>query len=198
MLKRFLDLVIATSALICLSPIVLVVGLLVAFRLGRPVLFRQPRIGYSGKVIQIFKFRSMTDERDANGELLSDEFRLPPFGQWLRRTSLDELPQLISVIKGDLSLVGPRPLLVEYLPLYNEHQMRRHEVLPGITGWAQVNGRNSLSWKEKFDLDVWYVDNQSIWLDLCILWKTLGKVFYGSDVTQNGNVTMERFKGNND
>ncbi len=195
-LKRLFDIVLSIVLVILLGPAIVIVGILVAIFLGRPILFSQVRIGQNEKRIKIFKFRSMTNRCDENGELLSDAMRLSPFGAWLRKTSLDELPQLYNVLRGDISLVGPRPLLVEYLPLYNEEQKRRHEVRPGITGWAQVNGRNAISWQDKFKLDVWYVDNTSLWLDFKILCKTVLKVVKGSDVSQTGNATMEKFQGN--
>ena len=170
--------------------------MLVKIKLGSPVLFRQSRPGLNGNIFNMIKFRTMTDEQDLNGNLLPDSVRLTKFGKFLRSTSLDELPGLWSVVKGGMSLVGPRPLLVEYLPLYNDKQVRRHEVLPGITGWAQVNGRNAISWDEKFELDVWYVDNQSIWLDIKILWLTVKKVIMRDGINQDGQATAEYFKGN--
>ena len=154
-IKRLLDFTLSLLALIVLSPVLLITALLVRVRLGSPVIFRQPRPGKGGKVFRLYKFRSMTDQRDENGELLPDDQRLPPFGKALRRTSLDELPELVNILRGDMSIVGPRPLLVKYLPLYNEEQRHRHDVRPGLTGWAQVNGRNAISWEEKFSLDVW-------------------------------------------
>jgi sugar transferase EpsL len=169
---------------------------MVKIKLGAPLFFKQPRPGLEGKVFNIHKFRTMTNECDSNGVLLSDSKRLTQFGKFLRSTSLDELPSLWSVLKGDMSLVGPRPLLVEYLPLYSERQSRRHKVRPGITGWAQVNGRNAISWDEKFELDVWYVNNQSIWLDVKILWLTVKKVIMRDGINQVGQSTMENFKGN--
>jgi sugar transferase EpsL len=195
LLKRFLDLTLSTVTLLVSSPVLMTVALLVRFLLGRPVLFRQERPGLNGMPFRLYKFRTMTDARDAAGELLPDGLRLAPLGKWLRKLSLDELPQLINVIKGDLSLVGPRPLLMDYLPLYNAHQARRHDVKPGITGWAQVNGRNALTWEEKLNLDVWYVDHQSLWLDLRILWMTVAKVIRGEGISQEGQATMERFMG---
>jgi len=170
-------------------------ALMVKIKLGSPLFFKQVRPGLNGNLFNMYKLRSMTNERDKDGRLLSDEVRLTKFGKFLRSTSLDELPGLWSVLKGDMSLVGPRPLLVEYLPLYSEKQSRRHEVRPGITGWAQVNGRNAISWDEKFDLDVWYVDNQSIWLDIKILWLTVKKVIMRDGINQNGQATSEAFKG---
>lgn len=194
-MKRLFDLVVAISGLFVLWPVLLLLALLVRIKLGLPVLFRQQRPGLNGRPFHILKFRTMTDARDENGELLPDADRLPPFGHFLRRFSLDELPQLFNVLKGDISIVGPRPLLMEYLPLYNEFQMRRHEVRPGITGWAQVNGRNAISWEEKFEYDVWYADHRSLLLDLKILWMTLLKVVCSEGVAQSGHVTMEKFRG---
>ena len=194
-LKTLLDYSVALSGLVVLSPVMLVVAMLVRIRLGRPVLFVQERPGLHGKPFLFHKFRTMTDSRDKEGNILSDEERLTPFGKWLRRTSLDELPQLINVVKGELSLVGPRPLLMEYLPLYSPRQARRHDVKPGITGWAQINGRNAISWDEKLELDVWYVEHQSLWLDLKILWKTVVRVLQRHGISQEGRATMERFRG---
>jgi len=194
-MKRLFDLVAATSGLCLLWPLLLLIALLVRVKLGSPILFRQQRPGHHGKPFYIYKFRSMTDEKDGQGNLLSDAERLPPFGLMLRRFSLDELPQLLNVIKGDISLVGPRALLMEYLPLYDSEQVRRHEVKPGITGWAQVNGRNAISWDEKFRFDVWYVDHHSFLLDMKILWMTLLKVVRSEGVAQDGHVTMEKFRG---
>ena len=178
-----------------LWPVMLVLMFLVRSKLGLPVFFSQVRPGKSGVPFLMYKFRTMTDATDANGDLLPDAARLTPFGRFLRSSSLDELPELINVIKGEMSLVGPRPLLMEYLPLYSAEQGRRHNVRPGITGWAQVNGRNAISWEEKFKLDVWYVDNQSFWLDIKILWLTLKKVFIREGINQEGQATMEAFKG---
>jgi lipopolysaccharide/colanic/teichoic acid biosynthesis glycosyltransferase len=175
--------------------VILILALLIAIKLGRPVMFQQTRPGVGGKPFALKKFRSMTNERNAAGELLPDEQRLSRFGKALRSSSLDELPSLFNVLKGDMSLVGPRPLLMDYLTLYSKEQMRRHEVRPGITGWAQVNGRNALSWEEKFELDVWYVDNRSFWLDIKIIWMTLGKVLKRDGISHAGEVTMTRFKG---
>jgi len=195
-MKRLLDCVAALFLLGALSPIIFLLVLLVAIKLGRPVLFRQLRPGKGGKPFMMLKFRTMTDARDSHDNLLPDAQRLTRFGMWLRRSSLDELPELINVLKGDMSLVGPRPLLMKYLGLYSVEQARRHEVRPGITGWAQVNGRNNLSWEEKFKLDVWYVDNRTIWLDLRILLMTLRKVVRSEGVSQPGHVTAAEFKGN--
>lgn len=195
-MKRIFDLVATLSGLFLVLPLGLILTLLVRQMLGSPVLFRQTRPGRGGRPFTMYKFRTMTDARDASGILLPDEQRLTVLGRFLRSSSLDELPELINVLKGEMSLVGPRPLLMEYLPLYSAEQSRRHEVLPGITGWAQVNGRNAISWDEKFSLDVWYVDNRSFWLDLKILWMTLYKVFKREGISQEGQATMERFRGN--
>lgn len=194
-LKRALDVVLSLVGLVALSPVLLCTALAVAVKLGRPVLFRQRRPGLNGKPFYMLKFRTMTDGRDKKGNLLPDEVRLTAFGKLLRSTSLDELPELLNVLKGDMSLVGPRPLLMEYLPLYSPEQARRHQVRPGITGWAQVNGRNALSWEDKFALDVWYVDNWSIELDLRILAKTVGAVFKRHGISSGGHATMPPFEG---
>ena len=195
MIKEVFDRTSAFIGLVLLSPIIFLLALLIRLNLGSPVLFCQQRPGLRAVPFNIFKFRTMTDERDASGALLPDDVRLTSLGKWLRKLSLDELPQLFNVIKGDLSLVGPRPLLMEYLPLYTPEQARRHDVKPGITGWAQVNGRNAISWEEKFQLDVWYVDHQSFWLDLKILWMTVMKVVKSEGISQKGQATMEAFKG---
>jgi len=195
-MKRIFDILISLFALIVLSPIVLLTVLLVRRKLGSPVFFKQVRPGLNGDPFQMIKFRTMTDGRDAEGNLLPDSERLTRFGKFLRASSLDELPGLWNVLKGEMSLVGPRPLLVEYLPLYSAEQARRHEVRPGITGWAQVNGRNAISWEEKFKLDVWYVDNQSFGLDLKILFLTVKKVFIREGISAVDHVTMPFFKGN--
>lgn len=194
-MKRTLDLIVSMTLLFCLSPALLVLFLLVRLKIGSPVFFKQHRAGKNGKPFTIYKFRSMNNKTGPDGLLLPDHERLTPFGQWLRKTSLDELPQLWNVLKGDLSLVGPRPLLMEYNSLYNEEQALRLTVKPGITGWAQVNGRNAISWEEKFELDVWYVRNRSFWLDFKILWLTVKKVFQASDINQTGHVTMPKFEG---
>jgi lipopolysaccharide/colanic/teichoic acid biosynthesis glycosyltransferase len=194
-MKRLLDILISSTALLILALPLLLIALLIRVKLGSPILFRQVRPGKNGKPFQMIKFRSMTDARDSNGQLLSDEARLPPFGRLLRSTSIDELPELWNVIKGDMSLVGPRPLLMDYLPLYSPEQLRRHEVKPGITGWAQVNGRNAISWDEKFKLDVWYVNNQSTFLDLKILWLTIESVVARKDINASREVTMPAFTG---
>jgi UDP-N-acetyl-D-glucosamine dehydrogenase len=194
-MKRFFDLVISLILLILLGPIMIVTAILIKNKLGNPILFKQVRPGKQGKLFTIYKFRTMTNKVGKTGKLLPDEQRITTFGKFLRKTSIDELPQLFNVIKGDLSLVGPRPLLLEYLPRYNAEQKRRHEVKPGITGWAQVNGRNAITWEEKFKLDVWYVDNQSFLLDLKILWITIKKVFISEGITQEGYATMPAFMG---
>jgi len=193
--KRLFDFLVALLMLSVVWPLLLVLAVLVRIRLGSPVLFSQQRPGLHGKPFFIRKFRTMSDKRDAAGELLPDAERLTAFGRFMRRFSLDELPQLFNVLKGELSLVGPRPLLMEYLPLYSREQARRHEVRPGITGWAQVNGRNAISWEERFRLDVWYVEHQSFWLDMKILWMTLLKVVRSEGVSQQGHATMEKFRG---
>jgi sugar transferase EpsL len=198
LLKRTFDLFLIILSLPFTLAIYLLTLLLVLTQLNSPVLFKQSRPGLKGKIFNIYKFRSMTNESDKEGILLSDDLRLTKFGKLLRSTSLDELPSLWNVLKGEMSLVGPRPLLVEYLPLYSSKQARRHEVKSGITGWAQVNGRNAISWDEKFDLDVWYVDNQSTLLDIKILYMTIIKVITRSGITQDRQATMEKFKGNNE
>lgn len=195
MLKRAFDFVAALMALLLLAPLIVGVALLVRLRLGRPVLFSQPRPGRHGRPFRMYKFRSMNSACDAQGVLLPDAQRLTRFGLWLRASSLDELPGLWSVLRGDMSLVGPRPLLIQYLPRYSSRQARRHEVRPGITGWAQVNGRNAISWEEKFELDVWYVEHQSFWLDLKILWLTAARVWARKDVSAAGHATMPEFMG---
>lgn len=195
LIKRLIDLVLSGLALLVLSPLYLILAILVRVKLGSPVLFSQERPGKNEKVFRMYKFRSMTDARDANGDLLPDEERLTHFGMMLRATSLDELPELWNIFKGDMSIVGPRPLLVRYLPRYNERQRRRHEVRPGLTGWAQVNGRNAISWEQKFEYDVEYVEKESFWLDIKILVMTVGKVLHRSGISQEGNATMEEFMG---
>jgi lipopolysaccharide/colanic/teichoic acid biosynthesis glycosyltransferase len=194
-LKRFFDLFLATAALFVFAIPLLALILLVRMKLGTPVFFQQTRPGLGGQPFEMVKFRTMTYKRDANGELLPDAQRLTPFGRFLRSTSLDELPELWNVIKGEMSLVGPRPLLIQYLPLYSPSEARRHEVRPGITGWAQINGRNALSWKEKFALDVWYVDNRSMLLDIKILWLTVRKVLLRDGISAQGEATMPAFTG---
>jgi sugar transferase EpsL len=193
--KRIFDTLFIFFALPLIVPVGLLVALLVALKLGRPVLFIQARPGIHSQAFRMYKFRTMTDERDADGNLLPDYIRLTRFGRWLRSTSLDELPELLNVLRGEMSLVGPRPLLMQYLPLYNDHQRRRHEVRPGITGWAQINGRNAISWEQKFDLDVWYVDNRSLWLDIRILFLTIWKVFKRDGISQEGEATAAPFTG---
>ena len=195
MFKSIFDKTLALFLIILFSPIYIVVSLLIFFKMGSPILFRQKRPGYKEKIFGIYKFRTMTNEKDAYGNLLPDDKRLVGIGKFIRSTSLDELPQLFNVLKGEMSFVGPRPLLEEYLPLYNEKQKRRHDVKPGITGWAQVNGRNAISWEQKFDYDVWYVDNQSFWLDIKILWLTFLKVVKRSDISSSTSSTMEKFTG---
>lgn len=194
-LKRPMDFILSLIALIILSPVFLVVALLVRINLGSPVIFKQQRPGLNEKIFTMYKFRTMTDERDENGELLPDAVRLTKFGKFLRSTSLDELPELLNILKGDMSIVGPRPLLVQYLPLYNEHQRRRHEVRPGLTGLAQVNGRNAISWEEKFDLDVEYVDNVTFINDWKIIFSTLKKVVLREGINSETAATMEFFEG---
>jgi len=194
-MKRLFDLISSFIGLLFLLPVIILVAALVRLKLGSAIFFKQARPGLNGEIFNMYKFRTMTVECDKNGVLLSDKDRLTKFGKFLRSTSLDELPGLWCVLKGDMSLVGPRPLLVEYLSLYSEKQSRRHEVKPGITGWAQVNGRNAISWDKKFDLDVWYVDNQSIWLDIKILWMTVKKVIMRDGISQNNHVSMDKFKG---
>jgi lipopolysaccharide/colanic/teichoic acid biosynthesis glycosyltransferase len=195
MLKRLLDIIIASIALILLSPLYFIVARKVKRNLGSPVLFRQVRPGLHGNPFEMIKFRTMKDAVDKQGNPLPDSERLTPFGQMLRSTSLDEMPELWNVIKGDMSIVGPRPLLMEYLPLYSPEQAKRHDVRPGMTGHAQVNGRNAISWEEKFKLDTWYVENQSIWLDFKIMFKTVHKVLAKDDISAEGEATMTRFTG---
>ncbi|WP_392343444.1 sugar transferase [uncultured Shewanella sp.] len=197
MIKLFFDFVIALFAILLFTPIFIIVIIFIRLKLGSPILFTQSRPGLHGKIFKMMKFRSMLDDKDKQGNLLPDNLRMTKFGMFLRSTSLDELPGLFNVIKGDMSLVGPRPLLVQYLPLYNKEQARRHNVRPGITGWAQINGRNAISWDNKFALDVWYVDNQSFWLDVKILLLTVKKVFVREGISAEGHVTVEPFKGSN-
>ncbi|RLL47444.1 sugar transferase [Acinetobacter cumulans] len=198
MIKRILDIAIASTALILLSPVYFIVAHKVKKNLGSPVLFRQVRPGLHGKPFEMVKFRTMKDALDAQGNPLPDSERLTPFGKMLRATSLDEMPELWNVIKGDMSIVGPRPLLMEYLPLYNREQAKRHNVRPGITGHAQVNGRNAISWEKKFELDTWYVENQSLWLDFKIMLKTIKKVIAKDDISAEGEATMSKFTGTAD
>ncbi|WP_087974316.1 sugar transferase [Oceanobacillus rekensis] len=194
-MKRCFDFIVALIALVLLSVFIIITAIFVRFKLGSPVIFTQQRPGLHGKPFNVYKFRTMTDERNEKGELLPDHVRLTKVGKFIRKLSLDELPQLFNVLKGDISLVGPRPLLMEYLPLYTPEQARRHDVRPGITGCAQVNGRNAISWEEKFKLDVWYVENRSFWLDFKILFQTVLKVFKSEGINQDGQATMEKFKG---
>ncbi|WP_457592961.1 sugar transferase [Hydrogenimonas sp.] len=196
LIKPFLDRVGAAVLLLLFSPVLLVLMAVTWWSLGRPIFFVQRRPGYGGRVFEMIKLRTMDDRRDARGELLPDEQRIHKTGHIIRSLSLDELPQLFNVLKGEMSFVGPRPLLEEYLPLYNERQKRRHDVLPGITGWAQVNGRNAISWEQKFEYDVWYVENVSFALDAKILWMTILKVFRRSGISAENHATMEKFKGN--
>lgn len=195
MIKRLLDIFVAALGLLLLLPLLAVVAWLIRRNLGSPVLFRQVRPGLDGKPFEMIKFRTMQDVVDVAGKPLPDSERMSPFGSFLRSSSLDELPELWNVLKGDMSLVGPRPLLMEYLPLYSPEQYRRHEVRPGVTGWAQINGRNALSWEEKFKLDVWYVDNRSLWLDLKIIFLTIKKVFARDGISAEGEATMPKFTG---
>ena len=196
LIKPILDFILAFLLIIVFSPIILIVALLIKLKHGSPILFTQERPGLNGKIFRIYKFRTMSDERDSKGDLLSDELRLKGFGKLIRKSSLDELPQLFNVLKGEMSFVGPRPLLVEYLKLYNQEQAKRHNVKPGITGWAQVNGRNAISWEEKFKLDVYYVEHISFMLDCKILYMTFFKVLKRKDINSNTNITMEKFTGN--
>ena len=197
LIKRSIDIFGSGIGLIVISPILLIIGLAIKFKLGSPIFFTQDRLGKDGKVFKMIKFRTMSNKTDKFGNLLSDEERMTSFGRILRSTSIDELPELINVFKGEMSLVGPRPLLVEYKDLYSKEQFRRHEVRPGITGWAQVNGRNSLSWSDRFNLDVEYVDRYNFFMDIKILFMTVGKVIKRDGISQNGNATMEKFNGNN-
>lgn len=193
--KRFLDVIYSLGFILCFWWLYIIVAILIKKKLGSPVLFKQQRPGLNGKVFTMYKFRSMTDAKDKDGKLLSDEERLARFGQLLRATSLDEIPEFFNILKGDMSLVGPRPLLVQYLERYNERQARRHEVKPGITGWAQVNGRNAISWEQKFEYDVEYVEKCSFLLDIEIIFMTIKKIFIKEGISQEGNVTMEEFRG---
>lgn len=193
--KRLLDIIYSLGFILCFWWLYIILAILVKKKLGSPVLFKQQRPGLNGKVFTMYKFRSMTDTKDKDGKLLSDEERLPRFGQLLRATSLDEIPEFFNILKGDMSLVGPRPLLVQYLERYNERQARRHEVRPGITGWAQVNGRNAISWEQKFEYDVEYVEKCSFLLDIKIIFMTIKKIFIREGISQEGNVTMEEFRG---
>ena len=194
-MKRIFDLFLSLCAIVCLFPVILITAILIRVKLGSPVLFIQMRPGLKGREFKMIKFRTMLNAVDKNGNQLSDDIRMTSFGSFLRSASLDELPGLLNVLKGDMSLVGPRPLLVEYLPLYSDEQAKRHNVRPGITGWAQINGRNAISWEQKFKLDVWYVENQSFWLDIKILLLTVKKVFIKDGISADGEVTMSKFTG---
>jgi sugar transferase EpsL len=196
--KRILDLAVAALGLVILSPFILLIAVLVALFIGTPILFRQQRPGYKTRPFYIYKFRTMTDARDANGNLFPDSVRLTGFGRFLRSLSLDELPELYNILLGDISLVGPRPLITDYLPLYSPEQMRRHDAYPGLTGWAQINGRNAIDWPTRFALDVWYVDHRTFWLDIQIIFKTIWKVIKRENVNQPGQATIEYFTGNKD
>ncbi len=195
-IKRILDILFSLILLLLFWPLLFIIGILVKVKLGSPVLFQQKRPGMNEKIFTLYKFRSMTEEKDEKGNLLSDSVRLTKFGKFLRDTSLDELPELINILKGEMSFVGPRPLLVEYLPLYNEKQKHRHDVRPGLTGLAQINGRNNLEWEKRFELDLEYVNHLNFQLDMAIIFHTIKKVCKREDVSQNGNVTVEKFKGN--
>ncbi|MBC8060002.1 MAG: sugar transferase [Clostridiaceae bacterium] len=197
LVKRIFDIFFSFIGIIILLPFSLIIAFLVYVKLGRPILFKQERVGKNDKIFKMFKFRTMLNTKDRKGNLISDEKRLTGFGKALRDTSLDELPELINVLKGDMSLVGPRPLLVSYLPIYTRRQRKRHDVLPGITGWAQVNGRNAISWRKKFKLDLWYIEHWSFWLDLQIIFITIRKVFRKENINQKDNVTVEAFNGFN-
>jgi lipopolysaccharide/colanic/teichoic acid biosynthesis glycosyltransferase len=194
-MKRFFDIFFSLMLIVLFAPLYLFTSVLILWKMGPPLLFSQKRPGYKGKIFTIYKFRTMTDEKDAKGDLLPDAQRLGGVGRFIRSTSLDELPQLLNVLKGEMSFVGPRPLLVEYLELYDDEQKKRHDVKPGITGWAQVNGRNAISWEQKFAYDVWYVEHRSFWLDMKILWLTFEKVFQRSGINSDAHATMEKFKG---
>jgi len=198
MIKRFFDIIASAISLFILAPVILFIAFLIQRKLGSPILFYQVRPGKNAKPFQMTKFRTMREDFDQDGRILPDSERIPPFGNFLRNSSLDELPELWNVLKGDMSLVGPRPLLMEYLPLYSTEQARRHNVRPGITGWAQVNGRNAISWEEKFKYDIWYVDNQSFWLDMKIIWMTIKKVIAREGISAEGEATMPSFTGTSD
>lgn len=197
MLKRAVDLTLAATLLVAMAPVLLLVALVVLIKFGRPILFSQPRPGLHEKIFTLYKFRTMDDAMDEHGVLLPDARRLSPLGQLLRSTSVDELPALWNVLTGDMSLVGPRPLLIDYLPIYSAAQRRRHAIRPGITGWAQVNGRNNISWRQKFDLDLWYIDHQGFWLDMRILWMTLYRVLQQDGIAKRGHSTTDYFNGRN-
>jgi lipopolysaccharide/colanic/teichoic acid biosynthesis glycosyltransferase len=194
-IKRLFDIISSAAGLIAISPLLVVLAVLVRLKLGSPILFRQQRPGLGGKAFVIYKFHTMTDQRDTSGNLLPDEQRLPAFGRFLRSTSFDELPELFNVLKGDMSIVGPRPLMMKYLDRYSPQQARRHEVKPGITGWAQINGRNAISWEDKFKFDVWYVDNWTFWLDMKIILKSIWMVIAREGITQQGRATTDEFMG---
>ncbi len=194
-IKRIIDFLLSLIGIIILSPVLLIVAIMVRTKLGSPILFTQERPGLNGRIFKMYKFRTMTNETDENGELLPDEIRLTKFGKFLRSSSLDELPEMFNILKGDMSIVGPRPLLVKYLPLYSERQAHRHDVRPGLTGYAQVNGRNAISWEEKFELDIFYVNNSSFMVDVMIFFKTIKKVFDREGISSDTSVTMEEFKG---
>ena len=196
-MKRLFDIFLSIFLLIVLFPLIIMIAICVFIFLGSPIIFKQERIGYKEKRFTIYKFRSMTNKKDENGNLLDDEKRLNNFGKFLRFTSLDEIPQLYNILKGDMSFIGPRPQLIEYLPLYSKTQKKRHDVKPGITGWAQINGRNNISWQQKFEYDVWYVENQSFKLDMIIFLKTIAHFFNPKGVSQDGQATVERFNGKN-
>lgn len=195
-MKRVFDIVLALILIILSLPLYVLTSILVYLNMGRPIFFIQKRPGYKEKIFSLYKFRTMTNEKDSDGVLLCDEKRVVGIGKFIRSTSLDELPQLFNVLKGEMSFVGPRPLLIEYLPLYSLEQKKRHDVLPGITGWAQVNGRNAISWEQKFDYDLWYINNQSFILDMKILWMTILKVIKRRDISSGENISIEKFKGN--
>ncbi len=195
LVKPLGDKLFALLLIVIFSPVIIIVSIFIYFKLGRPIFFRQQRPGFNGEIFGIYKFRTMTNEKDVNGELLPDDQRLIGVGKFIRSASLDELPQFLNILRGEMSFVGPRPLLVEYLPLYSDEQIRRHNVKPGITGWAQVNGRNAISWEDKFKYDVWYVDNLSFLLDMKIIWLTFLKVAKRSDISSDTSATMEKFKG---
>jgi lipopolysaccharide/colanic/teichoic acid biosynthesis glycosyltransferase len=196
-IKRIFDVLVSFITLILLSPVFIIIGFIIYIKLGSPIFFIHKRPGKNEKVFKMIKFRSMKDKRDENGNQLPDDQRMTKFGRILRSTSLDEIPELINVLKGDMSLVGPRPLIIEYLPIYNEKQSKRHDVLPGITGWAQINGRNSITWGQKFELDIWYIEHWSLWLDLKILLMTIKKVLIREGINSTASVTMEMFNGRN-
>ena len=196
-IKRCFDVIIAFLAIVILSPIMVIISFLIKINLGSPIFFKQKRIGYKNREFEIIKFRTMKNITDKNGRLLSDKERLTKFGKFIRSTSMDELPELINILKGEMSLIGPRPLLIQYLPLYSKEQIRRHDVIPGLTGWAQINGRNTLTWKKKFEFDVYYVDNWNLWFDIKIFFLTFKKLFIREGINKDGQVTTEFFDGTN-